>query len=85
MAEFIMKLIRNRSFYFTETPQIIWFCYTILQDKLEKLADECDYLHLVEGFNESLYLDHDPAIPGWIILDDMIDLDIFDNVSKQIE
>ena len=65
----------------TQPPDKIIYCYSVMQNKLEKLAAENPKVELHEGFNSDLYLDHDPSMHSFLIIDDLMGQDIYCELS----
>ena len=54
----------------SDPPKKIVYCYTILQPKLEKIAEEIPSVQLHEGFDSSLYEGHDGSYSLFLVIDD---------------
>ena len=80
-TEFVLKALRNDKHVFSSPADRIIICYTVLQNKLTKFAEEDSRVVLHEGFDESLYIDNDPASHLYLVVDDCMSLDIYKELS----
>ena len=80
-TDWIIRLISNAEYMLTSVPDRIIYCYSVLQPKLEKLANENKIVELHEGFSSDLYENHDPSQHMLLCIDDMMSADIFRELS----
>ena len=77
----MLKLSSNAEYMMTQVPDKIIYCYSIIQNKLEKFARENSKVELHEGFSSDLYVDHDPSMHTFIIIDDLMNEDIYSEMA----